>query len=321
MKTDVSSRLALVVAAGLLVWTACDQGATSSTGPTGPIEPSGPGELAGPTGSGPSFDILPGGAGPDVNDGNGVATHEEFELCKVGSAATFDYTIVEQPSGPTTTGSVTLSDGECRILALFGAAGALITVTEQDPVGFDLDNVVLTTIVDGVVTVGAPSTSATVGPVLISGAGGPGGQLHGALAVYTNVPEPPPPPPPPPPGGEGCTPGYWKNHAGADSHSNGGQMKPSSWEGFDPSDGFDATFGVTSSFGGTLMEALTRGGGGEIALGRHAVAALLNAANSGVQYDLDVAGVIAVVQAAYGSGDFEGAKDTLATLNEQGCPL
>jgi hypothetical protein len=124
-----------------------------------------------------------------------------------------------------------------------------------------------------------------------------------------------------PTGGEGCTPGYWKNHAGTYSWSNGGQKKPSAWMGYSPLDGFDATFGVTSSFGGTLIDALVRGGGGEIALGRHAVAALLNAAHSGVDYDLTAAEVISAVQAAYASGDFEGAKNTLASLNEQGCPL
>lgn len=122
-------------------------------------------------------------------------------------------------------------------------------------------------------------------------------------------------------GGEGCTPGYWKNHAGIYSHSKGGQKKPSAWEGYAPTDSYDATFGVTSSFGGTLIDAANRGGGGENALGRHAVAALLNAANSGVSYAFTEAQVIALVQAAYASGDFTGAKDQLATENEQGCPL
>ncbi|MGH2544967.1 MAG: DUF7507 domain-containing protein, partial [Ardenticatenaceae bacterium] len=47
-------------------------------------------------------------------------------------------------------------------------------------------------------------------------------------------------------GGEGCTPGYWKQAHHFDS-----------WVGFDPSDSFDAVFGVTSSFGSnfTLLQA------------------------------------------------------------------
>ena len=62
----------------------------------------------------------------------------------------------------------------------------------------------------------------------------------------------------PPEGGEGCTPGYWKQSHHFDS-----------WpEGYTQSDYYDAVFGVTSSFGGTLLEALKRGGGKEKALGR-----------------------------------------------------
>jgi len=122
-------------------------------------------------------------------------------------------------------------------------------------------------------------------------------------------------------GGEGCTPGYWKNHAGKYSHSKGGQKKPSAWEGYSPTDLYDDVFGVDSSFGDSLIDALTRGGGGENALGRHATAALLNAAHSGVSYAFTTAQVIALVQGAYASGDFTGAKDQLASENEQGCPL
>ena len=66
-------------------------------------------------------------------------------------------------------------------------------------------------------------------------------------------------------GGEGCTPGYWKqrHHLG-------------SWTGYGPGEDYDVVFGVVASFDKTLLEALWQGGGGEKALGRHAVAALLN---------------------------------------------
>jgi hypothetical protein len=125
---------------------------------------------------------------------------------------------------------------------------------------------------------------------------------------------------PPPEGGEGCTPGYWKNHAGL--LKNNGKYQNDSWTGtgYATTDMYDTVFGVSSSFGGTLIEAAQRGGGGENALGRHAVAALLNAASS-VDYLYTTADVIAMVQAAYASGDFEGAKDDLAYENEMGCPL
>jgi hypothetical protein len=110
-------------------------------------------------------------------------------------------------------------------------------------------------------------------------------------------------------GGEGCTPGYWKNHT-------------SSWQGFTTGQDFDAVFGVDIfSPNRTLLVALQTGGGGADALGRHAVAALLSASHSGVDYGLTAAQVIAVVQAADASNDFEGAKNILAALNESDCPL
>ncbi len=112
-------------------------------------------------------------------------------------------------------------------------------------------------------------------------------------------------------GGKGCTPGYWKQSHHFDS-----------WVGYSPSDSFEAVFGVNVTYGNpTLLDALRRGGGGEKALGRHAVAALLNASNSGVPYLYSVAQVIAIVQNAYATGDFEGAKALLEAQNELGCPL
>ena len=61
----------------------------------------------------------------------------------------------------------------------------------------------------------------------------------------------------PPPGGEGCTPGYWKQTQHFDS-----------WVGFAPSDWFDAVFGVDVTLRSrrsgtidnpTLLEALNAG--------------------------------------------------------------
>ena len=109
-------------------------------------------------------------------------------------------------------------------------------------------------------------------------------------------------------GGEGCTPGYWKqpHHFG-------------SWTGFAPDDAFSAVFGVP--YHKTLLEALQTGGGKEKALGRHAVAALLNATSTGVSSDFTSAQVIALVQGAWASGNFEDAKNQLAAANEQHCGL
>jgi cysteine-rich repeat protein len=113
-----------------------------------------------------------------------------------------------------------------------------------------------------------------------------------------------------PMGGQGCTPGYWKQ-----SHHF------ESWVGFDPSDDYETVFGVDASFELTLLGALKQGGGGEKALGRQAVAALLSASSDGVSYFDTVAGIISRVQAAYASGDFEIVKDLLDEENNAGCPL
>ena len=119
------------------------------------------------------------------------------------------------------------------------------------------------------------------------------------------------------PGGEGCGPGFWKQEQHFDS-----------WFGFQPDDSFEDVFGVdvTLRTGGqgtiedpTLLEALRATGGGVNALARHAVAALLDAPNPDVASDLTTADVIALVQGAFESGDFETAKNLLA--NEQDCPL
>lgn len=80
-------------------------------------------------------------------------------------------------------------------------------------------------------------------------------------------------------------------------------------------------FGVRPSFRATLGQAIAFGGGGEYALARHAVAALLNAAHSRVDYAYTRAEVIEVVRWAYERGDFATAKDNLAEANEQSCPL
>lgn len=116
------------------------------------------------------------------------------------------------------------------------------------------------------------------------------------------------------PMGEGCTPGYWNNL----------RMHGCNWSiaGYSPSADFDATFGVNIfSPNRTLFQALNTGGGGWDALGRHAVAALLDAAHPGVDYGLTVAEVIAMVQAAYAAGDPEPCHIQLAMYNEMGCPL
>jgi hypothetical protein len=110
---------------------------------------------------------------------------------------------------------------------------------------------------------------------------------------------------------DGCTPGYWKEPHHFDS-----------WVCNSPSDLFEDVFGVEAIEldGLTLIEVLNAKGGGENALGRHAVAALLSACSE-VNYLYTEAEVIAMVQDAYDSGEFENTKDMIEAANEQGCPL
>ncbi|HEV2147788.1 MAG TPA: hypothetical protein VGR37_10330 [Longimicrobiaceae bacterium] len=117
--------------------------------------------------------------------------------------------------------------------------------------------------------------------------------------------------------GEGCTPGYWRNHANR-------------WFGAAPTDRFDAVFGVTSGLGATysLGQAIWAQGGGIHALARHATAGLLNAHGgvpngdgTTVAYAYTPAQVVEMVQDAIANGTIEATKDLLAAANEAGCPL
>lgn len=106
-----------------------------------------------------------------------------------------------------------------------------------------------------------------------------------------------------PPGGEGCTPGYWKNHL-------------EDWPptGYSPNDDFDTTFGVDLfSRDITLDVAVNAKGGGVKKLARHGTAALLSAAHPDVAYPFTEAEVIALVQA--------GDVDPLVAGNELGCEI
>ena len=106
----------------------------------------------------------------------------------------------------------------------------------------------------------------------------------------------------------GCTPGYWKQRHHFDS-----------WVGYAPDELFSTVFGADASNAMTLLKALRAGGGGEKALMRHSVAALLNA--SSLDYAYSSAEVIAMVLGAFADGDFERVKDLFEAANEVGCPL
>ena len=123
-------------------------------------------------------------------------------------------------------------------------------------------------------------------------------------------------------GGEGCTPGYWKQKHHFDS-----------WVNFEPTDLFSDVFEetITIRYGKkrkkvedpTLLQALKAKGGGINALARHTVAALLNAASPDVSYDLSVDDVIDDFQDVYPGTkqEYNSLKGYFGSFNEQGCPL
>jgi hypothetical protein len=120
-------------------------------------------------------------------------------------------------------------------------------------------------------------------------------------------------------GGEGCTPGYWKQPQHFDS-----------WVGYTQGQTLESVFDVPNSYGmdnKTLLQALSFQGGSstvgaaEILL-RASVAALLN--SSSVNYPLTTADLIAQVNAALASGNRGTMLNLAAQLdlyNNLGCPL
>lgn len=135
---------------------------------------------------------------------------------------------------------------------------------------------------------------------------------------------------PEPCGGQGCTPGFWKNNAK--------NWDASAWVGYSPNQSFSSVFGVVITIftGGnpnksssyitdpTLLEALDANGGGINALARHAVAALLNTSSHCVDYSYSSVGIlIADVHDAILAGDaaIQALHIKLAYDNEAGCPI
>lgn len=120
----------------------------------------------------------------------------------------------------------------------------------------------------------------------------------------------------PPAGGEGCTPGYWKQPQHFFAWP--APYDPSAPDATLFSDVFDDAFP-----GMTLLDVLKQGGGQIKALGRHTVAALLNSAQDGVNYDLTPADVISMFNNVFpGSNrDYQTLKNIFESFNEQNCPL
>jgi hypothetical protein len=168
------------------------------------------------------------------------------------------------------------------------------------------------------VTIPAGAGSLTI-QALSQGGDQPASFLWSAATLTVDVEEEPPPPT----GGEGCTPGYWKNHL-------------DSWPptGFAPGQALSTVFspaGLGSLGSATLLDALKFGGGSSLTakkqiLLRAAVASLLNAAHADVAFGSTPADVIAAVNAALASADKEAIVALAGELDDsnngdEGCPL
>ncbi len=123
-------------------------------------------------------------------------------------------------------------------------------------------------------------------------------------------------------GGQGCTPGYWKNHT-------------DSWPptGYSPSQKVQNVFGQAAGYpslgNASLLDALSFQGGSTLEgaagnLLRASVAALLDSSHPGVDYPRTPASVISDVNAALASGNRDtilGLASQLDADNNRGCPL
>ena len=119
-------------------------------------------------------------------------------------------------------------------------------------------------------------------------------------------------------GGQGCTPGYWKQPHHFDDWT----------DPYDPDDLFSDHF--DDAFPGkTLLQVLSQpassspGPNSLNNLGRHTVAALLNAANPDVSYFFSEQDVIDMFNDVYpgSESDYQDLKNIFSAENEAGCPL
>jgi len=301
MKTHC--KVSLVAVASVLALAACDEGGSTS-GPGAPAVPKS--VTIRTTSSNATTATAPAVPGSPVL---AEIAPEAVTVCKYGTDASFDYTWTDKADRGNTGGDrFSLLDGDCVVVLEADEDGADVTVTEDLsalPNGGQLDRVVVSVRTDD-----AFSSTTSSDPVA-QGMPRGGQPTVGVLMEFFNSIVPG--------GGEGCTPGYWKQSQHFDS-----------WTNHLPDDPFDNVFdpddqdlrrperGSTADI--TLLQALGLRGGGVNELIRHTVAALLNAASGDVSYDLNESDVTSRYTAAIG-GDVEGQKEEFAAFNEQGCPL
>jgi hypothetical protein len=250
-----------------------------------------------------------------------------------GSYPAADLTLVASAAYETiTVGTVSYPAGTCQTIgqilqnlnfqnpvdpSIFQDPLRYLTITQTGaPANTQLDKIITTEQGGADVTTVAPATSATIDINF----------YHGAVASFWNSPKPPPL------GTQGCTPGYWKQSQHYDS-----------WTatGYNPGDAISTVFTFPASpsytvnalpMGGfTLVQGLGFKGGNDLSgkaqiLIRAAIAAVLNASNSSIQYGMSKTDIINKVNAALAGGDATAITNLgtqLDGLNNGvgGCPL
>ena len=291
--------LSLVVVLGVALG-ACDSGSLDSTTASGSYKL--------------DLSSLELGKNSDDNLRTGV-----FTVCKIAAddpTAIFEFEGSVASPRTSSTGDldpIFLKHNECIDYWEPGPAGSTgnpdtVMVTENVPAGWVNDGITVYTY------------NALTDETVVSEEDGPtySGLVQrakiGTLLIYRNSLVPA--------GGEGCTPGGWKNRL----------VRIGAWDatGYATTDMVNDVFDAPAAFDNTtLLDALKGKGGSsfddkvEILL-RAATAALLNASHPGVEYDLTAAQVISQVNAAIATGDNTAVTDLADTLddwNNQGCDI
>lgn len=224
-------------------------------------------------------------------------------LCKTGNVdGTF--TITNTPTGggmpSVITSPVTVPTGTCKVIVEdFGGSGVGSFTTINETSAGQVTAVAR--FFDGATNLPSDQPYTNNSTQLFTN------NFHGWRITYDNYVAPPPT------GGQGCSPGYWKNH-----NFPAGYLKTQLFNSNIPGTDFENAFD-----GKTFQQVLSTGGGGLAALGRHTVSAYFNAVALGSNYELTPAEVVSMFNAVYPGGDYNGLKATFEALQDVGgriCP-
>jgi len=129
-------------------------------------------------------------------------------------------------------------------------------------------------------------------------------QIASPTPTATEVPTAEPP--------QGCSPGFWKQ-----------EQHFAQWPApYLPEGPLAEALGLDALEGNpSLLDGLQDGGGGLAALMRQAIAGILNAAHADLAYPYTFEEVLALIEAAFTTGEFEPVKDMFEAANESECPL